>query len=151
MDFHEALQEVLDAASQPKRYPPGVTPVALSGDAIDTQELKARAWHESLTSAQEMVCRWVWDHCARHYEPWEQFEVGFLYDYNISHELAIWVRIAMVFQEFVQRHPSVNKRQVIGELCRLSAGSRVAELTGGRAKELTELWRQGPQNLPDSP
>ena len=93
----------------------------------------------------------MWDKCAQHYEPWERFEVGFLYDYNISHELAVWVRIAMVFQEFVQRHPSVNKPQVIGELCRLSAGSRVAELTGGRAKELTELWRQGPQNLPDSP
>ena len=41
MDFHEALQEVLDAASQPKQYPPGVTPVALSGDALDTQELES--------------------------------------------------------------------------------------------------------------
>ncbi len=60
---------------------------------------------------------------ALHYEPWEQFEVGFLYDYNISHELAIWVRIAMVFKEFVKRHSSVNKRQLIGELCRLSAGT----------------------------
>ena len=90
----------------------------------------------------------------KHYEPWEQFEVGFLYDYNISHELAIWVRIAMVFKEFVKRHPSVNKRQVIGELCRLSAGSRITEFKGSRAKgsrakELTDLWKQGPQDLPD--
>ena len=51
---------------------------------------------------------------------------------NISHELAVWVRIAMVFQEFVQRHPSVNKRQVIGELCRLSAE---AEWQNSRAAE----------------
>jgi preprotein translocase subunit SecA len=49
VEFHEALKEVLDTASQPKQYPPGVTPIALSGDAIDTQDVKARAWHESLT------------------------------------------------------------------------------------------------------
>ena len=66
-----------------------------------------RIWHESLTPAQEAVCRWVWETCAQHYEPWEQFEVGFLYDFNISHELAVWVRIALVFVEFVKRHPSV--------------------------------------------
>ena len=74
MDFHEALKEVLDAASQPKQYPHGVTPVALSGDAIDTRDLKARAWHESLR-----------------------------------------------------------------------------QLKGSRAVELTELWNQGPQDLPDFP
>jgi len=149
VEFHEALQEVLDAARQPKEHPPGMTPVALSGDAIGTMDLRARAWHESLTPAQEMVCRWVWESCAQHDEPWEQFEVGFLYDYNISHELAVWVRIALVFAEFLKQHPSVNKQQVIGELCRLSAGSRVTELKGNRAKELTELWKQGPQDLPD--
>lgn len=151
MEFHEALKEVLETVSQPRQYPPGTTPIALSGDAIDTQDLKARAWHESLTPAQEMVCRWVWDKCGQHYEPWERFEVGFLYDYNISHELAVWVRIAMVFAEFVERHPSVNKPQVIGELCRLSAGGPVGQLKGSRAKELTELWKQGPQDLPDCP
>ena len=150
MELHEALEEVLDAAKQPKEYPSGVTPVALSGDAIDTHGMKARAWHEALTPAQGTVCRWVWKTCAQHYEPWEKFEVGFLYDYNISHELAVWVRIASVFAEFLKRHPSVNKRQVIGELCRLSAGSRVPELRGSRAKELTELWKQGPHDLPDS-
>ncbi len=31
MEFVEALQDVLDAASQPKQYPPGVTPVTLPG------------------------------------------------------------------------------------------------------------------------
>ena len=126
-----------------------MTPVALSGDDIGNQDLKHKAWHESLTPAQEMVCRWVWDTCAQHYEPWEQFEVGFLYDYNTSHELAVWVRIASVFAEFLKRHPSVNKRQVIGDLCRLSAGSRVMVFKGSRAKELTELWQQGPHSLPD--
>ena len=145
MEFAEALQEVLDAAKQPRQYPPGVTPIPLSGAAIDTEGLKGRVWHESLTPAQEMVCRWVWENCARHYEPWERFEVGFLYEYNTSHELAVWVRIAMVFKEFVGRHPSVNKRDVIGSLCRLSAGGRVTHLKGGRAKESTELWTQGVQ------
>ena len=37
MEFAEALQEVLDAASQPKQYPPGVTPISLSGAAIDME------------------------------------------------------------------------------------------------------------------
>ena len=90
-----------------------------------------------------MVCRWVWENCAQHYEPWEQFEVGFLYEYNTSHELAVWVRIALVFREFVKRHPSVDKRAVIGALCQLSAGGRVTQLAGSRAKELAELWQQG--------
>ncbi len=149
MEFHEALSEVLDAAKQPKTYPPGMTPLDLSSDAIESQDMKARVWHESLTPAQEAVCRWVWETCAQHYEPWEQFEVGFLYDYNISHELAVWVRIALVFAEFLKRHTSVNKRQVIADLCRLSASSRVTELKGRRAKALTELWIQGPQDLTD--
>jgi len=59
--------------------------------------------------------------------------------------LAVWVRIAMVFKEFVKRHPSVNKQDVIGSLCRLSAGGQVTQLKGSRAKELAELWKQGPQ------
>ena len=143
MEFVEALQEVLDAASQPKQYPPGMTPVTLPSGAIGSQDLKARAWHDSLTPAQTMVCRWVWENCVQHYEPWEQFEVGFLYNYNTSHELAIWVRIAMVFKEFFKQHPSVNKQDVIGSLCRLSAGERVTQHRGGRANELTELWKQG--------
>lgn len=148
MDLQEALQEILEAASQPKQCPPGMTPVALLGDDIGSQELKHRAWHESLTPAQETVCRWVWETCAQHYEPWEQFEVGFLYEYNTSHELAVWCRIALVFTEFLKRRPSVNKRDVISDLCRLSAASRVTEFKGSRAKELTELWQQGPRDLP---
>jgi hypothetical protein len=87
-----------------------------------------------------MVCRWMWDNCAQHFEPWEKFEAGFLFDYNNNHELAIWVRIASVFAKFLGRHPSVNKRQVIGELCRLAAGGRITAFKGSRAKELTELW-----------
>jgi len=148
VDFLEALEEILETANQPRQYPPGMTPVALSADDIASQELKHRAWHESLTPAQETVCRWVWGTCAQHNEPWEQFEVGFLYDYNTSHELAVWVRIASVFAEFLERHPSVNKRDVIRDLCRLSAGSRATEFEGSRAKELTELWQQRPQRLP---
>ena len=34
MDLHEALKEVLDAAKQPKQFPPGAKPVALSGEAF---------------------------------------------------------------------------------------------------------------------
>ncbi len=147
MDFDEALEEILEAARQPQQYPPGVTPVALTGDeAFEGQDMKRQVWHESLTPAQEAVCRWVWETCVQYYEPWEQFEVSFLYDYNTSHELVVWVRIAMLFEEFLKRHPSVDRRLVIGELCRLSVGRRVTELKGSRAKELTELWQQG---LPD--
>lgn len=149
MDLQAALAEVLAAAKQPKQYPPGVTPTALTGDALNkalgSQEMKARAWHDALTPAQETVCRWIWETAAQHYEPWEKFEVGFLYDCNINHELAVWITIAKVFSVFVQRHPSVNKREVLGDLCRLSAGAAIASLKGGRAKELTELWKHGPE------
>jgi hypothetical protein len=148
MDIHEALREVLAAAKQPRQYPPGVTPTALTGKEFDkslNSPMGARAWHESLTPAQETVCRWIWETAAQHYEPWEEFEVGFLYDCNIDHELVVWVRIAHVFSVFVKRHPSVNKREVLGDLCRLSAGAAVASLKAGRAKELMELWKQGPE------
>ena len=143
MKLADALKEVVDAAKQPRKHPPGTTLVPLSGDAVDLKDLEGTAWHESLTPAQEMVCRWVWENCAQHYQPWEQFAVGFLYDYNNSHELAIWVRITLIFDEFIKRHPSVNKRVVIGGLCQLSTGSRVTHLAGSRAEELTELWKHG--------
>lgn len=148
MDLDEAMSEVLDAAKQPKQAPPGVTPTPLSGDAFDkavrSHDLKSQAWHESLTPAQETVCRWIWETCGRHYEPWEPFEFGFLCDYNTNHELAVWVRIAHVFDAFVKRYRSVDKRVVLGELCRLSAGARLMTLKGGRARELKELWEKGP-------
>ena len=57
----------------------------------------------------------------------------------------MWVRIAHVFSEFLKRHPSVDKRLVIGELCGLSAGIPIRKLKGGRAKALKELWREPPQ------
>jgi hypothetical protein len=34
MELSEALRAVLDAAKQPKQFPPGVTPRELSGDAF---------------------------------------------------------------------------------------------------------------------
>ena len=147
MKLQEALKEVLDAAKQPKQFPPGAKPVALTGDAlvgvINTKQVKARAWHESLTPAQEIVCRWVWETCAQHYKPWEPFEFGFLCDYTVNHELDVWARIAIVFTEFLRIHPSANKRETIGDLCRLSAGTVAKSFKGSRAKELTELWKQG--------
>ena len=147
MDVTEALREVLDAAKQPKQFPCGAKPVALTGEALlraaESHKVKGRAWHESLTPAQETVCRWIWETCAQHWEAWEKFEVGFLFDYNVDHELAMWVRIAHVFSEFLKRHPSVNKREVLGDLCRASAGAPMSGFKGARAKELTELWKQG--------
>jgi hypothetical protein len=141
MEVIEALRAVLDAAKRPKQFPPGVTPTELSGDAfLQAKALKAKAWHESLTLVQEMACRRVWETCGRHYEPWERFEFAFLCEYNIDHELAVWIRIAIVFQDFVKRHPSVKKRHVIGSLCGLSAGDPVTVLKERRARELTELW-----------
>ena len=147
MELQEALKEVLDAAKQPKQFPAGAKPVALTGDAFTkfakSQQVKSQAWHESLTPAQEMVCRWVWEICAQHYKPWEPFEFGFLCDYNVNHELAVWARIAIVFAEFLRIHPSVNKRELLADVCQLSAGGSVRRLKGSRAKELTELWKQG--------
>jgi hypothetical protein len=55
----------------------------------------------------------------------------------------MWVRIAHVFSEFLKRHPSVNKREVLGDLCRASAGAPMSRFKGSRAKELAELWKQG--------
>jgi hypothetical protein len=61
MDLEQALDEVLDAANQPKQHPPGVKPMLLTGEAfasaVDSNALKGRAWHDSLTPAQETVCR----------------------------------------------------------------------------------------------
>ena len=71
--------------------------------------------------------------------------MGFLCEYNMDHELAMWSRIALVFADFVKRHPSVDKRLVIGELVGLSVGIPARKLKGGRAKELQELWRKPPQ------
>jgi len=56
--------------------------------------------------------------------------------------LAVWVRIAIVFAEFVKQYRSVDKWRVVGELCRLSAGAQVMTLKGARAKALTELWKK---------
>jgi hypothetical protein len=147
MDLTEALKEVLDAAKQPKQFPSGAKPVPLAGEALVTvvssEQMKRRAWHESLTPAQETVCRWIWETCVQYHKPWEAFEVGFLYEYNVNHELAVWARIALVFSEFLKLHPSVNKREVLGDLLQLSAGVSAKRLKGSRAKELTELWKQG--------
>jgi hypothetical protein len=64
----------------------------------------------------------------------------------MNHELAVWVRIAYVFGEFLKRHPSVDKREVLGDLCRASAGAPMSSFKGSRAKELAELWKQGPKD-----
>jgi hypothetical protein len=147
MDLHEALKKVLDAAKQPKQFPPGAKPVALAGEAfvraVSSEQLKGQAWHESLTPAQETVCRWIWETCVQYHKPWEPFEFAFLCDYNVNHELAVWARIALVISEFLKLHPSVNKREVLGDLVQLSAGVSVRRLKSRRAKELAELWKQG--------
>jgi hypothetical protein len=61
----------------------------------------------------------------RYHKPWEAFEVGFLYGYNVDHELAVWTRIALVFGEFLKRHPSVNKRNT-SEISHLQLSSQAA-------------------------
>lgn len=147
MDLHEALKEVLDAAKQPKQFPSGAKRAALAGEAfvstVDSEHLKGQSWYESLTPAQNVVCRWVWETCAQHYKEWEPFQSGFLCEYNVNHELAVWVRIARIFAEFIKIHPSANKREIVDDLCQLSAGVSVKKLKGKRVKELAELWKQG--------
>ena len=141
------LREVIEAAKKPKQNPEGAPVVDLVGDAameyMRTHKLKSKPWHEELTEAQQVVCRWIWDICARHLEPFEQFEAGFLFDYNNNHELRLWARIALCFEKFVSVHPSVNKRDVVVSLTQLSIGARVTLLRGDRAKELTRMWNDG--------
>ena len=133
--------------SSQSSFRPGPKPIPLTSEVLigvaDSQQVKSRAWHDSLTPAQETVCRWIWETCGQHYKPWEPFEFGFLCDYNVNHELATWARIAVVFADFLKLHPSVNKRETLGELVRLSAGVAIKKFKGSRAKELTELWKQG--------
>jgi hypothetical protein len=147
MDLHEALKEVLDAAKQPKQFPSGAKRVPLATEVlvttVSTEQIKGRAWHESLTPAQKTVCRWIWETCVQYDKPWEAFEGGFLCEYNVNHELAVWARIAHVFSDFLKRHPSVNKREILGDLLQLSAGVSVKRLKNRRAKELADLWKQG--------
>lgn len=145
MTINEAMQEVLEVAKQPRRVPAGATAVEEKGggellELFGKNAVRARVAHESLIPAQETVCRWVWDKMVRHWKPFEAFEVGFLYDYNVDHELALWVRMALVFEKFAQRHPSANKREIVGSLCHLSIGLPPILLTPKRAKELTDLW-----------
>ena len=148
MDIKEAFDEVFAAAKFPRRDPPEETTTELRGEAalevMESPQLVVRAWHESLTPAQETVCRWIWEKCAKYNEPWERFEAGFLCECNVNHELVTWTRIALVFSDFVERHRSVDKQLVISELCYLSTGLPPRRLKSGQAKELTELWKKPP-------
>jgi hypothetical protein len=145
MNIDEAMNEVLVAAKGPRRVPAGATSVKEVGgvellELFENQQLQACVAHESLTKAQETVCRWVWDTMTRHWKPFETFEAGFLYDFNIDHELALWVRMALVFEKFMQLHRSANKREIVDSLCHLSIGLPPILLSGKRARELTDLW-----------
>ena len=53
----------------------------------------------------------------------------------------MWVRIAHVFSEFLKRHPSVNKREILGDLCRASAGAPMRRPVSGRSVKPGD-WRE---------
>lgn len=145
MKIEEAMTSVLEVARDPRRVPVGAIAIEEKGglellELFEKNAVRAQVAHESLTPAQETVCRWVWDTMARHWKSFEAFEAGFLYDYNVDHELALWVRMALVFEQFTKRHPSANKREIVDSLCHLSIGLPPIMLTPKRAKELTDLW-----------
>jgi hypothetical protein len=144
MTLDEAMTEVWEVAKTPRRIPPDASVIEMGGvelvDFMANHPVHAQVAHENLSPAQETVCRWVWDTMARHLKAFEPFEAGFLYDYNVDHELTVWVRMALVFEEFCKRHPSADKRQVVESLCHLSCGLPPIMLTRKRAKELIDLW-----------
>jgi len=145
MTIDEAMEEVLDVAKGPRRTPACETWVEKSGvelvGLLEEGQIHRRVHHEALTPAQETVCRWVWNRMARHFKPFEAFETGFLYDYNIDHELALWVRMLFVFEKFTKRHPSARKEDVVLALCHLSCGLPPVMLKAKQAKKLTNLWQ----------
>jgi hypothetical protein len=154
MDINEAMEEVWKVAKGPRQVPPDATAVEEVG-GVELMELfekdapRARIARDSLTLAQETVCRWVWGRMARHLKPFEPFEAGFLYDYNVDHELTLWVRMTFVFEEFLKLHPSANKRETVEALCQLSCGFPPVSLKPKRAKELADLWRGKAMDLSD--
>ena len=147
MDLTDALQEVLDAAKQPRQFPSGAKRAALAGEAfvsaVDPEQAERTAMVRVADARPEDGLPLDLGSLRQHYKPWEPFELGFLCEYNVNHELAVWVRIVRIFAEFIKIHPSANKREIVDDLCQLSAGVSVKKLKGKRAKELAELWKQG--------
>jgi hypothetical protein len=155
MDINEAMSELWEVAKGPRRVPPDATAVEEVGgvellELFEKDALCGVVARDSLTPAQETVCRWVWGRMARHLKPFEAFEAGFLYDYNVDHELTLWVRMTFVFEAFLRRHPSANKRVIVEALCSLSIGLPPIMLTPKRATELIDLWHGKSVDLSES-
>ncbi len=156
MTLYEALEEVREAAKEPRRVPAGETWVERGGvellKFLGDHPVRNQVAHENLTPAQETVCRWVWDTMARHWKSFEAFEAGFLYDYHVDHELALWVRMASVFEQFSERHPSANKRETVEALCHVASGILPVMLGPKRAKEARRtVERRGADELMPMP
>ena len=70
----------------------------------------------------------------------EQFELGFLKECNIDHEMSLFVKMVVVFRKFMSMHPSEDRAGVLHGLIQLSAKMRITTLrSAGRIKELTAL------------
>ena len=140
MKLMQAIEQVFAEAALPRQYPEDWRPMS-AGDLQADKPVAQEAQHESLTEAQEAVCRWVWEKCGRHLgQAWEQWESGFLFDASPSRELAVWARIAVAFQGFMRRHPSHEPHPVIQQLVAISSGIAGKFLAARRAHELRQLW-----------
>ena len=151
MTFDEAYDEVMREAHQPTLVPDEAVATVVSGEEfarlvaekkISTMPVK----REELTKAQGILCRWIWDKCARNLQPFEHWEAGFCRDTNPSQELALWFRITTIFSIFAKRHRSENPRHVVAALCNMTFGipDRLSPLSRGRTRELRQLWENPP-------
>jgi hypothetical protein len=148
MNFNEALREVLAQARQPMEVPEGwhrATAEELE-DLLQQSNATQEAQHEELSEAQQVVARWTWERCGQHLgQHLEQWEAGFLFDWNPSRELVLWVRIALAHEKFGSWHPSADPATAIETLVALSLGQpptpqMVKRLGKKRVEELGDLW-----------
>jgi hypothetical protein len=149
MNFNDALREVLDEARQAgEEAPPGAhraTPAEMEA-ILQHGNAMQEAQHEALSEAQLVVARWTWERCGRHVgQHLEEWEAGFLFDWNPSRELVLWVRIALACEKFRSWHPSADATAVVETLVALSCGQRPDRVAGKRLgrkrlQELQDLW-----------
>ncbi len=143
MTFDEAFDEVMKAAEQPRIVPEG-TRTLTEPDLDDRQYRSGDMKHEELTEAQTIVAKWIWTHCGHYLGPYERWEAGFCQDLNVNHEIALWVKLMVIFHMFHKRHPSESPDNIINTLCSISAGFNRSVLSEKRTAELKRMIKKMP-------
>lgn len=126
---------MIDEARQPKKNPPelnGGEFISMKGDQLQASaggsmlaaldKIKSHQWHDEMSEAQRQVAEFIWDKMGRHQQEREPFIAGFLKEYNMSHELVVWLRLTYIFEQFTARYRSEKKENVMAVLCGLSLG-----------------------------